>query len=287
MVEQDTPIADPHRQPVRLHPAAPRSGKLCRIPPERPYPAKGSRHICRELSRGVLDRRNARRGLPVGYSAGAMNTVDRLIVALESGLRAVAGGSPASRPCPRPPSVEAARGAGAAPALTPEERRLSGALMRVNHVGEVCAQALYQAQGLTAREPRLREQLGQAAREEADHLAWTHARLRELGDRPSLLNPLWYAGAFAIGLAAGRLGDAASLGFVVETERQVEKHLASHLERLPAADLASRAIVAQMQADEARHADDAHAAGAAPMPEPARWVMRAAAHVMTTTAHRI
>ena len=216
-----------------------------------------------------------------------MSTADRLIVALESGLRAVAGGSAPSRPCPRPPAVGSGSEPAATPALTPEERRLSGALMRVNHVGEVCAQALYQAQGLTAREPRLREQFDRAAREEVDHLAWTHARLRELGDRPSLLNPLWYAGAFAIGLVAGRLGDAASLGFVVETERQVEQHLASHLERLPATDLASRAIVSRMQADEARHADDAQAAGAAPMPEPARWLMRAAARVMTTTAHRI
>jgi ubiquinone biosynthesis monooxygenase Coq7 len=159
--------------------------------------------------------------------------------------------------------------------------------MRVNHVGEVCAQALYQAQALTAREPALRAQLEQAAREEADHLAWTQSRLRELGDRPSLLNPIWYAGSFAIGLAAGRLGDAASLGFVVETERQVEQHLAGHLERLPASDLASRAIVEEMKADEARHADTALAAGAAPMPAPARWLMRAAARMMTTTAHVI
>ena len=131
----------------------------------------------------------------------------------------------------------------------------------------------------------MRAQLQQAAREEVDHLAWTQARLRELGDRPSLLNPVWYAGAFTIGLVAGRLGDAASLGFVVETERQVEQHLASHLERLPASDLASRAIVEQMKADEARHADDALAAGAAEMPPPARWLMRAAAKVMTSTAH--
>jgi ubiquinone biosynthesis monooxygenase Coq7 len=157
--------------------------------------------------------------------------------------------------------------------------------MRVNHVGEVCAQALYQAQALTARDPQLRAQLEHAAREEIDHLAWTRARLRELSDRPSLLNPLWYAGAFGIGLLAGRLGDAASLGFVVETERQVEHHLANHLDRLPAADLASRAIVAQMKADEAQHADAAQAAGAAPMPAPLQALMRAAARVMTTTAH--
>jgi ubiquinone biosynthesis monooxygenase Coq7 len=124
-----------------------------------------------------------------------------------------------------------------------------------------------------------------AAREETDHLAWTAQRLQTLGDRPSLLNPLWYAGAFAIGLAAGRAGDRWSLGFLVETERQVEQHLAGHLERLPAEDEASRAIVAQMKMDEAQHADTAVAAGAAPLPTPLRWLMRGAAKVMTTTAH--
>lgn len=211
-------------------------------------------------------------------------TVDRLIASLDEALRTLGGGSHASRPCPRPAPAEAAE-VGATAALTDDERRLSGALMRVNHVGEVCAQALYQAQALTARDPQLRTQLERAAREEVDHLAWTRARLRELGDRPSLLNPLWYAGAFGIGLLAGRLGDAASLGFVVETERQVEHHLANHLERLPATDLASRAIVEQMKADEAQHADAAEAAGAAPMPAPLRALMRAAARVMTSTAH--
>jgi ubiquinone biosynthesis monooxygenase Coq7 len=157
-----------------------------------------------------------------------------VLTCLDEALRTIGGGSHAGRPRPRPAASEAAPAA-----LSDAERRLSGALMRVNHVGEVCAQALYQAQALTAREPALRAQLEQAAREEADHLAWTQSRLRELGDRPSLLNPIWYAGSFAIGLAAGRLGDAASLGFVVETERQVEQHLAGHLERLPASDLAA------------------------------------------------
>jgi 3-demethoxyubiquinol 3-hydroxylase len=210
----------------------------------------------------------------------AMNAVDRLLSGLDNALRTVAGASHASRPCPRPETPPAHE-------LSDEEKRLAGALMRVNHVGEVCAQALYQAQALTARTDPLRQQMLDAAREEADHLAWTQARLTQLGDRPSLLNPLWYAGAFGIGLLAGRLGDAASLGFVVETERQVEQHLASHLDRLPAGDTASRAIVAQMKDDEARHADAALAAGAQTMPAPARWVMKAAARVMTSTAHHI
>jgi ubiquinone biosynthesis monooxygenase Coq7 len=204
---------------------------------------------------------------------------DRLLISLDNALRTVSGAVHAARPCPRPaePTGE----------LTETERRESGALMRVNHVGEVCAQALYQAQALTARDPALRQQMAGAAREEVDHLAWTQQRLAELGDRPSLLNPMWYAGAFGIGLLAGRAGDKVSLGFVVETERQVEAHLAGHQDRLPAADTASRAIVDQMKADEARHADHALAAGARVLPAPVRWAMRAAARVMTATAHRI
>lgn len=205
--------------------------------------------------------------------------MDALLIALDTALRTVSGGSHAGRPCPRPAHEPAA--------LTDEERALSGALMRVNHVGEVCAQALYSAQALTTSDETLRRQFEQAAREETDHLAWTEERLRQLGDRQSLLNPLWYAGAFAIGLLAGRAGDRTSLGFLVETERQVERHLEGHLDRLPAQDAASRAIVEQMRADEARHADDAQAAGAAALPAPLRWAMRAAAKVMTTTAHRV
>ncbi len=172
-------------------------------------------------------------------------------------------------------------------ALRLEDRRLAGALMRVNHVGEVCAQALYSAQASVTQNPALRQQLLDAAREETDHLAWTQERLDALGARPSLLNPLWYAGAFAIGWAAAKVGDAVSLGFVVETERQVSAHLQSHLERLPAEDLASRAVVAQMQADEERHAEDALHAGAMELPAPVRGLMRLAAKVMTTTAHHI
>jgi ubiquinone biosynthesis monooxygenase Coq7 len=208
-----------------------------------------------------------------------MLSTDDLIASADLALRTLRRGASAGRPMPR------AGLADTEPTLSPDERRLSGALMRVNHVGEVCAQALYAAQALTARTPELRAQMVAAGREETDHLAWLERRLDELGDRTSLLNPLWYAGAFAIGLAAGRAGDRVSLGFVVETERQVEAHLAGHLDRLPAGDADSRAVVAQMQADEARHADDALAAGGAPMPLPVRWLMRAAARVMTRTAH--
>ena len=151
----------------------------------------------------------------------------------------------------------------------------------------VCAQALYAAQALSTRNEGLRQHFEQAGREEEDHLAWTRERLDELGARPSLLNPLWYAGAFGLGLVAGRLGDGVSLGFLQETERQVEAHLAGHLDRLPAADRASRAIVAKMMDDEARHASDAGKAGALPLPWPVQALMKASAKVMTTTAHRV
>lgn len=208
-----------------------------------------------------------------------MNT-DRLLISLDNALRTLSGAVHAARPLPTPALPPPAP-------LTDDERRLSGSLMRVNHVGEVCAQALYQAQALTARDPALRQRMAQAAREETDHLAWTQQRLDALGDRRSALNPLWYAGAFGIGLLAGRAGDAVSLGFVVETERQVEQHLASHLDRLPAADTESRAVVDVMQADERRHADLARDAGGVALPAPVRWAMRAAARLMTTTAQRI
>ena len=211
-----------------------------------------------------------------------METTDRLLASLDNALRTLSGAVHAARPMPATSPPE-----GPETAMDDASRRLSGALMRVNHVGEVCAQALYQAQALTARTPQLRQQMEQAAREETDHLAWTQQRLKELGSRPSLLNPLWYAGAFGIGVLAGRLGDATSLGFVVETERQVEQHLASHLDRLPAADERSRAVVAAMKDDEARHAEHAEAAGAARLPPPVRWLMRGAARVMTGTAHHI
>lgn len=217
-------------------------------------------------------------------SRPALSPLDALLQTADGALRTVFGAHRASRPCPQP-GLSAPQ---APQALEENERRLSGALMRVNHVGEVCAQALYTAQALATRDPALRAHFEAAAREEVDHLAWTEQRLAELGDRTSLLNPLWYAGAFGIGLLAGRLaGDRVSLGFVVETERQVEQHLESHLDRMPAQDAASRAIVQQMKEDEARHALDAEAAGAVPLPAPVQWLMRGAAKVMTTTAHHV
>jgi ubiquinone biosynthesis monooxygenase Coq7 len=159
--------------------------------------------------------------------------------------------------------------------------------MRVNHTGEVCAQALYSAQALVARDPEIRERYARAAREEEDHLAWTQSRLAEMEARPSLVNPLWYAGSFTIGLAAGIGGDRGNLGFVVETERQVEEHLTTHMDRLPAGDLKSRAIVEQMRDDEARHGAMALEAGGLPLPFPIRRAMRAAADVMRAVAYRI
>ena len=210
--------------------------------------------------------------------------LDTLIIAADNALRTLSGSVSAARPCPLPAGHPDIRDAGE---LGPEERRRSGALMRVNHVGEVCAQALYQAQALTARDPALKARLAEAAREEGDHLAWTQQRLTQLGAHRSLLNPLWYAGAFSLGLLAGRSGVATSLGFVVETERQVEQHLQGHLALLPERDFASRAIVEQMQADEARHAQLAEQAGARRLPFPVRWAMRGAAKVMTSTAHHV
>jgi 3-demethoxyubiquinol 3-hydroxylase len=220
----------------------------------------------------------------IGYRfAMELSLVDRWICGAETALRTLSGGSRAERPAPRPPATSGAP----VPALDAAEKRLAGALMRVNHVGEVCAQALYQAQAAATPNPELKSQMAKAAREEIDHLAWTEERLAELGDRPSLLNPLWYGGAFLIGLAAGRLGDRVSLGFVAETERQVGRHLESHLQRLPAGDVASRAIVEQMRVDEAAHAQAAQAAGGLELPAPVRSAMRLAAKVMTGTAHYV
>ncbi len=205
--------------------------------------------------------------------------MDSLLTAADTALRTLFAVPRASTPTP---------GQGVAEAdLSPAQRRLSGALMRVNHVGEVCAQALYTAQAAVTQNPQLREHLLAAAREETDHLAWTRQRLDALGARPSALNPLWFAGAFALGLAAARISDRASLGFVVETENQVAEHLRSHLQRLPENDLASRAVVARMKDDEERHAAQARASGAMELPQPVKSAMRAAARVMTTTAHYV
>ncbi len=223
--------------------------------------------------------RSMLRVIKTSHPPNVPTSLDSFLIGLDTALRTVGATPHASRPYPAEGMVPGA--------LDPAARRLAGALMRVNHVGEVCAQALYQAQALSSRDPAVRRQLDHASREETDHLAWTARRLSELGDRPSLLNPLWYAGAFAIGLLAGRAGDAVSLGFVVETEQQVERHLAGHLDRLPAEDGASRAIVAQMQQDEAAHADMARSSGAQTLPAPARWAMRLAARAMTTTAHYV
>jgi len=205
--------------------------------------------------------------------------IDSVLTAADSALRTLFARPHATRAIPAPSQATGE--------LSEVERREAGALMRVNHVGEVCAQALYTAQAAVARDPALRARFIEAAHEETDHLAWTRQRLDELGARPSILNPLWYAGAFGLGLVAGRLGDPLSLGFVAETERQVEAHLDSHLDRLPSGDSASRAVVEQMKVDEARHASQAVDAGAAELPAPAKAMMRAASRVMTTLAHRI
>ena len=169
--------------------------------------------------------------------------------------------------------------------LNDKERRHIGRLMRVNHTGEVCAQALYQGQAMTARTPDVRERLERSAREENDHLAWCEARIDELGGRKSLLNPIWYAGSFAIGAVAGLAGDKWSLGFVVETERQVEDHLEDHMVQVPADDLRTRAIMEQMKADEIHHADVAQAAGGAELPAPVRMAMKTVSKVMTQGAY--
>jgi ubiquinone biosynthesis monooxygenase Coq7 len=206
-------------------------------------------------------------------------SLDSAICAFDQTLRSINSVATASRPNPSVGVTE--------PGLSEQEKTHSAGLMRVNHVGEVCAQALYAAQSAFAKTPLTREQFKQAGQEEIDHLAWTADRLNELGSRTSLLNPLWYAGSFALGALAAKLGDPISLGFVVETERQVEAHLNSHLDELPENDLRSRAIVTQMRDDEAAHAQAAAGLGAAELPLPVKKVMEAMAKVMTTTAYRI
>ena len=205
-------------------------------------------------------------------------TTDDLILGFDRALRTLAGTATSQRPNPAGNRPEAP--------LTHEERRHAAGLMRVNHTGEVCAQALYQAQALAALDPQVRRRFVAAALEEEEHLAWTQQRLAELGDRTSYANPFWYAGSFAIGLLAGMGGDRATLGFVIETERQVEEHLTDHMDRLPQADVRSRAIVAAMRDDEARHGAAARDAGGAELPMPVRALMRATAKVMTLIAYR-
>jgi ubiquinone biosynthesis monooxygenase Coq7 len=209
----------------------------------------------------------------------SINPLDHLIVGVDKALRVIAGVASASRPTPAAHAADAE--------LDAREQRHSAGLMRVNHVGEVCAQALYNSQARFAGSAAMREQFAQAGREEEDHLAWTAQRLAELGSQPSLLNPLWYAGAYALGTVAAHLGDQRSLGFVVETERQVEAHLNSHLEKLPPQDAKSRAIVEQMRSDEAAHGEAARGMGAIEAPLPVKTAMAALAKVMTSTAYYI
>jgi ubiquinone biosynthesis monooxygenase Coq7 len=212
-------------------------------------------------------------------NARTLSPLDRLLAGIERALETVAGAPEANRASP-------ARGTADAE-LDDAERRHAAGLMRINHTGEVCAQALYDGQAAFARHDENREHLLHAAAEETDHLAWCTERLKELDSRPSLLNPLWYAGSYAIGALAALAGDAVSLGFVVETERQVEAHLAEHLERLPAQDERSRAVLAQMQADEVRHAQAAQARGGIDLPFPIPQLMQASSMVMKTVAYRV
>lgn len=205
--------------------------------------------------------------------------MDTLVLAFDRAVRTLSGSARARRPNPAADLVE--------PPLSDDERKVSIALMRVNHAGEVAAQALYQGQGLTARTREVQKKLAHAADEELDHLAWTRQRLDELGGNPSLLDPLWYAGAFAVGAVAGAIGDKVSLGFLEATEEQVEAHLDTHLFKLPSEDTASRAIVEQMKRDEAQHAQTARALGAGTLPRPLQALMRVSAKIMTATAAKI
>ena len=203
--------------------------------------------------------------------------VDDLIFGIDKALRTLFVAASTLRSVPGSGEVEAD--------LSLAEKASAGALMRVNHVGEICAQALYQGQVLTCCDEEIRAALEKAAVEETEHLAWTERRILELGARKSILNPLWYLGALSIGVVVGRVGDGWNLGFLAETERQVEAHLDSHLDKLPKQDVRSRSIVAQMKSDEQRHAETAVALGAKELPAPARQAMRLAARVMTRTAY--
>ncbi len=208
-----------------------------------------------------------------------MLNIEKFIIGFDGALRTLLAPAQTVRTIPGKSSSENE--------LTKEERRRSSALMRINHTGEVCAQALYQGQALTAKDAEVQQSLNQAACEEIEHLAWTEQRITELGGRKSLLNPLWYSGSFFIGAAAGMLGDKWNLGFLAETERQVESHLAKHLHSLPGQDEKSRAIVAQMQIDEAGHANAAMSHGGIDLPTPVKLVMRLGSKVMTKTTYWI
>jgi 3-demethoxyubiquinol 3-hydroxylase len=212
-----------------------------------------------------------------------LNDLDKVIVGLDRALRTMFATPIARRPNPADQSGDASE----QDLMSPEETRLSGALMRVNHAGEVCAQALYQGQGLTARSARIRDAMQQASDEENDHLAWCQARLEELGEHKSRLTPAWFLGSFSLGSLAGAFGDRWSLGFLAETERQVVRHLDGHLKRLPANDARSRRIVEQMKIDEGRHASHAVSAGGRELPGIVKKAMHAASRIMTTTAARI
>jgi len=204
---------------------------------------------------------------------------DKLIIQFDKALRTVFAPAHSRRPYPDADVPESE--------LSEAEKRHAAGLMRVNHSGEVCAQALYQGQALTARDPEVQKALQAASEEETEHLAWCERRLEELGSRKSLLNPLWYAGSFTLGAIAGALGDKWNLGFLAETERQVEGHLNGHLEKLPEQDAKSRAIVKQMKADEVKHAETAIAHGGAPLPLPVKLAMQATSKILTHTAYRI
>jgi ubiquinone biosynthesis monooxygenase Coq7 len=209
-----------------------------------------------------------------------MAFVDELIGGFDRALRAIAGVHQPARPSPAHDVPETR-------SLTDDARRRAAALMRVNHVGEVCAQALYEGQSIAAREARTRDSLLEAAREERDHLAWCAERIEELGGRTSLLNPVWYAGSFALGAAASAFGDRWNLAFLAETERQVEAHLAGHLDRLAPEDRRTRVVVEAMRSDEARHRQTAISLGAAELPLPVKAAMQAAAKLMTTVSYRV
>lgn len=223
--------------------------------------------------------------------------LDQLLSEADRALRVLTGSTSGSRPNPaaggrgRPTPLAASEPLAvvdAEPApLTPDEERHAAGLMRVNHVGEVCAQALYRGQALVCKTPAVRELFVHAAVEETDHLTWLADRLRELKSRPSLLNPVWYAGAFGLGVLAGKVGDTWNLGFMAETEKQVEQHLDGHLKKLPAGDWRSRAIVEQMVADERQHRLTAEKNGGARLPEPVKAAMRGASKVMTSTAYYV